>query len=219
MFAPVVHPPEFLRHFFKSYVWKLTPENESQKVLYITVDDGPIPEMTPGTLDLLKRFGAEATFFCVGDNVKKYPEIFGRILAEGHSVGNHTFNHLNGFKTKTGVYIENVEKADLLVNSDLFRPPHGKLRPKQTSALSKGRKIILWDVLTKDYDKKVTKEECWKNVENFAVSGSVIVFHDNLKAMENQRYALEKTLEKFSESGYVFKKIPYKPLENKMLRK
>lgn len=215
MVDPIVHPPELVRHFFKKYTWKLMPENQNDKVLYITIDDGPIPEMTPGTLDMLKEYGAKATFFCVGDNVRKYPELFRRILDEGHSVGNHTFNHLNGLKTKNDEYLENVRLADPLINSNLFRPPHGRLKLRQTNALAKDRKIILWDVLTKDYDQRITKERCWQNVQDYVTPGAIILFHDNIKAMENQRYALELTLRRYTENGYVFRAIPYKRLDEK----
>lgn len=215
MVDPIVHPPELVRHFFKKYTWKLMPENQNDKVLYITIDDGPIPEMTPGTLDMLKEYGAKATFFCVGDNVRKYPELFRRILDEGHSVGNHTFNHLNGLKTKNDEYLENVRLADPLINSNLFRPPHGRLKLRQTNALAKDRKIILWDVLTKDYDQRITKERCWQNVQDYVTPGAIILFHDNIKAMENQRYALELTLRRYAENGYVFRAIPYKRLDEK----
>ena len=212
MFSPIVHPPEIIRHFFKKYTWKLTPEDSSQKVLYITIDDGPIPEMTPGTLDILKKYDAKATFFCVGENVEKYPDIFQRIIMEGHSIGNHTFNHLNGLRTKNSVYLENVQKADALINSNLFRPPHGRMKSRQSTILSKDRKIILWDILSKDYDKRISKERCWQNVYEYVIPGAVHVFHANLKAFENQRYALEKTLERFTLSGYEFKAIGYKKL-------
>ena len=208
----IVHPPELIRHLFKRYTWKLVPEDADEKVIYITIDDGPIPEMTPGTLDMLAQYNAKATFFCVGDNVRKYPDLFQRIKDEGHSVGNHTFNHLNGLRTKVAEYIVNVELADPLVNSDLFRPPHGRMKHRQTIALSQGRKIVLWDVLSKDYDTRVTPERCWRNVEDYVSNGSIILFHDNIKAMPRQRYALQKTLERYSAEGYSFKAIPYKPL-------
>lgn len=208
----IVHPPELIRHLFKRYTWKLVPEDADEKVIYITIDDGPIPEMTPGTLDMLAQYNAKATFFCVGDNVRKYPDLFERIKAEGHSVGNHTFNHLNGLRTKVSDYIANVELADPLIDSDLFRPPHGRMKRRQTLALSQGRKIVLWDVLSKDYDTRVTPERCWSNVEDYTSNGSIILFHDNLKATSRQRYALQKTLERYSAEGYSFKAIPYKPL-------
>ena len=209
----IVHPPEIVRHLFKRYTWKLVPENADEKVIYITIDDGPIPEMTPGTLDMLAQYNAKATFFCVGDNVRKYPDLFERIKAEGHSVGNHTFNHLNGLRTKVSDYLANVEMADPLIDSDLFRPPHGKMKHRQTVALSQGRNIVLWDVLSKDYDTRVTPERCWENVSDYVSSGSIILFHDNLKATPRQRYALQKTLERNSEEGYTFKAIPYKPFK------
>ena len=208
----IVHPPEIVRHLFKRYTWKLVPEDDNDKVIYITIDDGPIPEMTPGTLDMLAQYNAKATFFCVGDNVRKYPDLFERIKAEGHSVGNHTFNHLNGLRTKVSEYIDNVKLADPLINSNLFRPPHGRMKHRQTIALSEGRKIILWDVLSKDYDTRVSPERCWQNVENYVSNGSIILFHDNIKATPRQRYALEKTLQRYTEEGYQFKTIPYKPL-------
>ena len=208
----IVHPPEIVRHLFKRYTWKLVPEDDNEKVIYITIDDGPIPEMTPGTLDMLAQYNAKATFFCVGDNVRKYPDLFERIKAEGHSVGNHTFNHLNGLRTKVSEYIDNVKLADPLINSNLFRPPHGRMKHRQTIALSEGRKIILWDVLSKDYDTRVSPERCWQNVENYVSNGSIILFHDNIKATPRQRYALEKTLQRYTEEGYQFKTIPYKPL-------
>ena len=208
----IVHPPELVRHFFKRYTWKLVPEDDNEKVIYITIDDGPIPEMTPGTLDMLARYDAKATFFCVGDNVRKYPDLFARIKAEGHSVGNHTFNHLNGLRTKVSAYIDNVKLADPLIDSNLFRPPHGRMKHRQTVALSEGRKIILWDVLSKDYDTRVSPERCWQNVADYVSNGSIILFHDNIKATPRQRYALEKTLQRYTEEGYQFKAIPYKPL-------
>jgi peptidoglycan/xylan/chitin deacetylase (PgdA/CDA1 family) len=161
---------------------------------------------------MLARYNAKATFFCVGDNVRKYPDLFERIKAEGHSVGNHTFNHLNGLRTKVADYIDNVKIADPLINSNLFRPPHGRMKHRQTVALSEGRKIILWDVLSKDYDTRVTPERCWQNVEDYVSNGSIILFHDNIKATPRQRYALEKTLQRYTEEGYQFKAIPYKPL-------
>ena len=208
----IVHPPEIVRHLFKRYTWKLVPENADEKVIYITIDDGPIPEMTPGMLDMLARYNAKATFFCVGDNVRKYPELFERIKAEGHSVGNHTFNHLNGLRTKVADYLANVELADPLIDSNLFRPPHGKMKHRQTVALAENRKIILWDVLSKDYDTRVSPERCWQNVADYISTGAIILFHDNLKATPRQRYAMEKTLERYTEEGYQFKAIPYKPL-------
>ncbi|MCQ2974778.1 MAG: polysaccharide deacetylase family protein [Bacteroidales bacterium] len=203
----IVHPPKFIRNFFKHYIWKITPEND-QKILYITIDDGPIPEMTPNTLKLLKRYNAKATFFCVGENVTKYPDIYNQIIREGHSVGNHTFNHLKGMITKTKNYIENIKLADNYIKTNLFRPPHGRIKNRETSQIISNKQIIMWDILSKDYDKKITPIQCWLNVEKNISSGSIIVFHDNIKALENQRYALEKTLQVYSGKGYQFKPLP-----------
>lgn len=211
----IVHPPEIIRHFFKRYTWKLVPEDGEGRVLYLTFDDGPIPEMTPGTLDLLAKYGAKATFFCVGDNVRKYPEVYKRILDEGHSVGNHTYNHLRGFATRTQEYLDNVYKADQLIDSNLFRPPHGRMKRSQTLELSKNRKIILWDILTKDYDQRVSPERCLMNVVDNVSPGAIIVFHDNLKALQNQRFALEQTLKRYTLDGYTFKAIPYEKISTK----
>ena len=205
----IVHPPEFIRLFFQNYTWKLPPQTPDKKILYLTFDDGPIPEMTIGTLDMLAQYNAKATFFCVGDNVRKYPDLYKRILIEGHRTGNHTFNHLKGTKTKVKDYIENVEKADKYIQSDLFRPPHGMLKKRQTKILVQTRHIILWDVLTKDYDKRISPQKCWQNVEENVSPGAIIVFHDNIKAMANQRYALKKTLETYSQQGYQFLGIPH----------
>lgn len=182
--------------------------------MFITIDDGPIPELTPGTLDLLKEYNAKATFFCVGENVCRYPDLYKRILDEGHSVGNHTYNHLNGSRTKTRQYLRNVVLADAYINSDLFRPPHGLLRRRQTLMLSKVRNIILWDILSKDYDRRVSPVRCWKNVLYNVTPGAIVVFHDNIKAKDNQRFALQHTLEHFSRIGYVFKGIPYSQKDN-----
>ncbi len=203
----IVHPPRLLRFLLKKCIFNIPSE---QKVLYITIDDGPIPEITPHTLELLKKYNAKATFFCVGDNVRKYPEIYQQILKEGHSVGNHTMNHLRGFHTKTQIYNNNVLLADKYISSNLFRPPHGRLRSSQAHfVFRQNKKIILWDVLSEDYNRKITPEQCFNNVLKFAKGGSIIVFHDNLKAKENQYYALEKTLEHYSNLGYKFLGIKF----------
>jgi len=198
----IVHPPRLLRFLLKNCIFKI---DTLEKFLYITIDDGPIPEITPHTLALLKKYNAKATFFCVGDNVRKYPELYKQIIDEGHSVGNHTMNHLRGLHTKFNTYINNVNLADEYISSNLFRPPHGRLSNRQAHCIIKqNKKIILWDVLSEDYNKKITPQQCLANVLKFAKEGSIIVFHDNIKAKENQYYALEKTLEHFSNLGYRF---------------
>ena len=181
--------------------------NSQEKVIYLTFDDGPIPETTKWILKTLDNFKAKATFFCVGDNVNKYPHLYNQILAKNHVVGNHTFNHLNGWKTETSKYISNASKADKLIDTDLFRPPHGMLKNSQIQALKNKFKIIMWDVLSMDYDKNVSRKQCLKNVVNNAKSGSIVVFHDSIKAWKNLQYALPRTLEFYSKLGYSFNSI------------
>lgn len=195
--------PRFIQRLYPERIWAFSRKKDS---IYLTFDDGPIPEVTPWVLDELKKHNAKATFFCIGDNVHKHPEVFQRIISEGHSVGNHTFNHLNGWKTGAVEYVENVEKAgrEMISNSEfrilnsefLFRPPYGKITFKQAKVLKeKGFKIVMWDIISYDYDARVSEEECLQNVLKNIKPGSVIVFHDSLKAEKNLRYVLPKVLE------------------------
>jgi len=176
-------------------------------VLYLTFDDGPIPEVTPWVLEQLEKFKAKATFFCVGDNVKKHPTVFEQVKKQGHAIGNHTSNHLNGWATDNVPYFHNVRHCASLVNSVLFRPPYGKLRPKQAQFLQRHYRIVMWDVLSGDFDAHVSPEQCFKNVINNAQNGSIVVFHDSLKAKENLEYALPAVLGYFSERGYRFERL------------
>ncbi len=201
--------PKFVTKAFPSLVWKI-PEKE--KVLYLTFDDGPVPEATPWVLETLKKYDAKATFFCVGDNVRKYPHLYKQILESGHSVGNHTFNHLNGWITPPEEYIENIEKAAGYINSNLFRPPRGLLRNPHFQLIKSKYKVIMWNVLSIDYEKKLSPQQCLKNVVNNAKSGSIIVFHDSIKAWKNMSNALPHVLEHFAEQGYQFKPIKFKQL-------
>lgn len=206
--------PRFIQRLYPERIWAFSRSSNS---VFLTFDDGPIPEVTPWVLDELKKHGAKATFFCIGENVQKHPEIFRRIIAEGHSVGNHTFNHLKGTKTETLEYIENVEKAERLMrNSEfriqnsqlLFRPPYGKITSKQARILQeKGYKIVMWDIISFDFDANISKEKCLQNVLKYMKPGSVIVFHDSLKAEKNLRYVLPKVLEIIGEKKYSFLKI------------
>lgn len=184
-----------------SAVWR---KCATEKKLYLTFDDGPIPELTPWVLDILKQHSIKATFFCVGDNVNKHPELYARILNEGHSVGNHTYNHVNGWNTDTNEYLENTEKCAQLVKSKLFRPPYGKLKPTQIKRITANYSIIMWDILSGDYDKNITPERCLLNVINNIRNGSIIVFHDNIKAKDNLQYTLPKFIEYALEKGYDF---------------
>jgi peptidoglycan/xylan/chitin deacetylase (PgdA/CDA1 family) len=174
----------------------------------LTFDDGPHKEITPWTLQTLKAYNAKATFFCVGENVEKHPTILQNILDDGHAVGNHTENHIKGWTSTLEVYLENVDTASKRITSNLFRPPYGQITPKQGKALMKlGYHIIMWNVLTLDWDASISKETCLSNALNNLKSGSVLVFHDSEKASNNMQYALPKVLEYFSAEGYTFKAI------------
>ena len=201
----LIHPPRIVKRLLDTFTWRI---NTDSKELYLTFDDGPIPEITPQLLHLLHAYDAKATFFCVGDNVRKYPELYQAILDQGHTVGNHCFSHLNSFKTDADVYIADVEKAAQYIDSKLFRPPYGKLKPVVQSKLAQNFDLVLWDVLTYDFDKRISPEKCFGNVKQFARRGSIIVFHENLKAKDNMFYALTQTLMYFSEQLYTFKALP-----------
>jgi len=202
----LVHPPKALQRLFPKVTWAL-PNNENK--VYLTFDDGPIPEVTPWVLDQLKAWNAKATFFCIGDNVRKQPALFSRIISEGHSIGNHTYHHLKGWDTKNHTYLEDVNKAEATfkeviqandnlkpsVTTKLFRPPYGKITSAQVSLLRKnGYQVIMWDVLSMDYSTKVSEAQCLENVKNYIKPGSIIVFHDSLKAQKNLQYTLPKVL-------------------------
>lgn len=220
--------PGFIQKLFPTRLWKVSTK---ENVLYLTFDDGPIPEVTPWVLKQLKKHNAKATFFCIGDNIRKHPEIFQQIISEEHSIGNHTFNHLNGWKTSSEAYLENCllaeeailkvsksqrekrkenkeKREDNLINFKLFRPPYGRLTGKQAQLLQKKRfKIIMWDVLSRDYNRFLSAEKCFRNVITHSRPGSIIVFHDSLKASRNLKIVLPKVLKHFSSLGYCFEKL------------
>ncbi len=179
----------------------------SEKVIYLSFDDGPVPEATPYVLEQLELYHAKATFFCVGENAVKNPALLESILKAGHSSGNHTYNHLNGWKTDPGTYLENIEKCKAVVPSALFRPPYGKMTQAQYKEIRKTYKIVLWDVVSYDFDPDLPPEACLDAVKKHVKPGSVVVFHDSLKALENLRIALPGTLAYFSSLGYTFKPI------------
>jgi peptidoglycan/xylan/chitin deacetylase (PgdA/CDA1 family) len=205
--------PKVFRAFFPGAIWRL-PQKE--KTAYLTFDDGPIPEVTPFVLDLLDKYNIKATFFCVGDNVRKYPEVFEQIRKAGHQVGNHTFNHLQGFKCSTKYYERNAEKADGYIDSPLFRPPHGQFRFPQLLALRKKYKIVMWDVITRDYNQSLSGEFVLNIVKKYVRNGSIIVFHDSLKAEKNLKYALPETIEFLIREGYRFDVLNPQMLEKKI---
>ncbi|MCB0467871.1 MAG: polysaccharide deacetylase family protein [Aequorivita sp.] len=192
--------PRFIQWLYPERIWAFSRSSNS---VFLTFDDGPIPELTPWVLDELKKHNAKATFFCIGENIQKHPEIFQRILSEGHSVGNHTFNHLKGTKTETSKYIENILIAEKLIDSKLFRPPYGKITSKQAKILqSKGFKIVMWDIISYDYDATISEEKCLQNVLKNIKPGCIVVFHDSIKAEKNLRFVLQKVLEIISERGW-----------------
>lgn len=197
--------PGLVRWFLpRNLVWKIPTD---RKELFLTFDDGPIPEVTPLVLDLLDEYEARATFFCVGDNVRKHPDVYNEVLSRGHAVGNHTFNHLQGWKTGLEEYYLNVDKCRELVDSHLFRPPHGQVTPKIARDLGKQYKLIMWSVLTRDYDRELNPDKCLQISLKGIFPGSVIVFHDSLKARRNMEYALPRFLEESKRRGYTFSVI------------
>lgn len=193
-----------LSFFIKGFTWTL-PNKENS--IYLTFDDGPIPEVSPWVLDVLKAKGIKATFFCVGKNVEENPAIYQRILDEGHSVGNHTYDHVSGWKTDNDVYKASIDKAAEFITSNLFRPPYGSISPNQYMMIKNEYKVIMWDVLSKDYDGTVDEMTCFHNIVDNVKSGSIIVMHDSLKAECNLRATLEKAIDYLLDKGYNFKKI------------
>jgi peptidoglycan/xylan/chitin deacetylase (PgdA/CDA1 family) len=197
----------FIKTVFSKYCWDI-PNKE--KKIYLTFDDGPTPEITDWVLSELKKFDAKATFFCIGKNINSNTSLFEKLIAEGHSIGNHTMNHANGWKSQTNDYIENVKNcatvlAGKKLSSLLFRPPYGKIKKAQSKILRNlGYKIVMWDVLSADFDQSITPEKCLENVTKNVKSGSVIVFHDSIKASQNLKFALPKTLSFLKENGFVF---------------
>lgn len=210
-FTPIT-TPKVVKSLFPNLTWDVPTKS---KDIYLTFDDGPTPKITNWVLETLKQYNAKATFFCIGKNIEKHPDIFQNILNQEHAIGNHTYNHTKGWKTKTKSYLddvilcEDVLKAQNFKSKQLFRPPYGKITPKQIKKLQEqGYKIVMWNVLAVDWDNSITKETCLNNVINHATSGSIIVLHDSVKASKNMTYVLPKVLEYFTEKGFAFKRIP-----------
>lgn len=206
----LVKPPEWYRRISSEKVWRVPGD---EPVLYLTFDDGPIPGLTEWILSELALYDAQATFFCVGDNVKKFPDIYSKILAAGHQTGNHTYHHLNGFHCGVKRYIQDTYKAGGLIHSRLFRPPYGRIRPLAARILSVRYRIILWDILSMDYDQELEPQMVLQNVIANARPGSIIGFHDNRKATENLQYVLPKVLSHYSKAGYRFLALDEKVLK------
>jgi peptidoglycan-N-acetylglucosamine deacetylase len=209
MKRPLIHlnkpqPPLIVEKLYSRVFWKLPHE---EKTVYLTFDDGPVPTYTEWVLEVLRKYNIKATFFCVGENVSKHKEIFNKIVAEGHAIGSHTYNHMNGWKSLYTNYSKNVQKAADITNSKLFRPPYGKITLYQARKLSADYNIIMWDIISGDFNNKITGEECFQNVKNYVSNGSIIVFHDSEKAFKNLEIALPKTIEYLQAEGYRFSRI------------
>jgi len=207
----LVKTPWWLKKWYRGLVWDI-PAAAGEKVLYLTFDDGPHPVATPFVLDTLRDYGASATFFCIGKNVQEQPQIYRRILEEGHRAGNHTQHHLNGWKTADAAYLEDIGQAAKYIDSGLFRPPYGRISAFQASLLRQppyGYSIIMWDVLSADFDRALTPERCARHVIRHAGPGSIVVFHDSEKAFPRVKEALPVVLKHFSEKGYRFSTIDH----------
>jgi peptidoglycan-N-acetylglucosamine deacetylase len=207
----LIRPPWWLKKLYSSLIWRMSAGKE--KILYLTFDDGPHPTATPFALAELQKHGAKATFFCIGKNVQECPQIYARVLMEGHRVGNHTQNHLNGWKTDDKKYLDNIREAAQLIDTNLFRPPYGRISAFQSSLLRNkpyNFNIIMWDVLSADFDTRISGKQCLKNVIRYARPGSVVVFHDSEKAFDRMKEALPAVLEHFGGQGYRFESIVIK---------
>lgn len=199
----IEQPPNIFRVLTPDGIFRIPSGDERN--IYLTFDDGPIPEVTPWVLDTLDRYRVKATFFMVGDNVRKYPEVYKEVVRRGHRVGNHTMHHLKGLETSTGGYLRDIREAEEFIDSDLFRPPHGWLRPRQGRSLASRYKIIMYDLVTRDYSKRVNARQVVENVKKYTRPGSIIVFHDSIKSHAKLKTALPESIEWLLEQGYSFK--------------
>jgi len=215
----LIKSPLLLKWYYPSLLWN---KSRTEKVIYLTFDDGPIPNVTDFVLKTLKAFNAKATFFCIGDNILKHPEVYAHVINDGHAVGNHTFNHLKGWKTDDETYIENTLMCQQLTRTNLFRPPYGRIKKSQVRRLkslvldqsdsrlstsSTGLQIVMWDVLSGDFDINLSPEKCYQNVIKHTENGSIVVFHDSLKAFDRLEYTLPRALKYFSDKGFTFSSL------------
>ena len=202
----IEQPPIFYRLLFTEAWWRL--KRHGRKLVYLTFDDGPVPEETPWVLDLLDKEGVKATFFMVGDNVRRHPELLEEVRRRGHSYGNHTMHHLQGLKESNARYFRDITEASELIQSSLFRPPHGIIWPGQARLIKRHYNVVMYDLVTRDYSKRIDGERVLENVKRYARNGSIIVFHDSIKAHKNMRYALPRASKWLKEQGYEFETLP-----------
>lgn len=193
-----------LEIIYPRFLWRMPA---TEKSIYLTFDDGPVPEVTPWVLEELEKYGAAATFFCVGDNIRKHPETFQQIISAGHTLGNHTYNHLNGWKTPVDEYLRNVARSEELHPCTLFRPPYGRITRKQARGILPRQQIVMWSVLTRDYSPALSPEKCLSKAIKNTEKGSIVLFHDSLKAQKNLEYVLPRYLAHFSRLGYRFERL------------
>jgi peptidoglycan/xylan/chitin deacetylase (PgdA/CDA1 family) len=204
----LVKTPWLLKKLYPQLIWDAKP---GARCIYLTFDDGPIPIVTPFVLNILKQHNAKATFFCIGDNVRKHPDVFEQVKKDGHAIGNHTFNHLKGWATNSQTYLENFLQADKILDTPLFRPPYGRIKREQIKLLKNARpdlKIIMWDVLSGDFDMSLKPEEALKNVLDNVQDGSIVLFHDSVKAFHKLEYALPLAMKYWAKEGYTFNSLP-----------
>ena len=199
----LIKTPRVIQKLFPNFHWS-APAAEGAPVIYFTFDDGPIPQVTPWILEQLEKYNAKATFFCVGNNVRRHPELLQRTIEAGHSVGNHTMHHLDGWKSENIPYFHDIRHCALQVRSSLFRPPYGRLKPAQAQFLTRHYEVVMWDVLSGDFDPELSADDCYENVVRNARNGSIVVFHDSLKAEDTVRAVLPRLLAHYSELGYRF---------------
>ena len=206
----LVKTPWLLKKLYPNLVWNV---DHNQRRIYLTFDDGPIPIVTPFVLNILKQYNAKATFFCIGDNVRKHPDIFEQVKNDGHAIGNHTFNHLNGWKTDNKTYLDNFLQAEKLLDTKLFRPPYGRIKRAQIKLLMEakpGLEIIMWQVLSGDFDINLKPDQCLKNVLKHTDNGDIVLFHDSLKAQPRMEYALPRAMEQWSREGFEFSSLKFR---------
>lgn len=202
----LIKTPKVVRKLFPTYLW-----NKSRKkpYVYLTFDDGPIPNVTPWVLDCLEEYGMKGTFFCVGDNVRKHMPIYERIIAEGHAVGNHSYSHKSGWSTEVDAYLDDVQLCSSFVESNLYRPPYGRLKPQQAEAIRQKYKIVMWDILSGDFDANISAEQCLNNITSHVKPGSIIVMHDNVKSFDKLKLVLPQLCEHLTENGLKSRQLKY----------